>query len=122
MRLSLIVLAALLCVAVPAVAGPVTLVWDAAPNSTASDVQQMICTGNLPTLTCGQWATVKADVLHSAACQAGSCSTAYTAPAGLVLFRFVQKNAFGTMLRPDAGPWHNEAWTLPGQATNVGTR
>jgi hypothetical protein len=119
---ALLALVGTLLLAHAASAGPLTLVWVAGAGATSADIDQKVCTGPETALVCAPWAPAQHGIQHAAACQQGQCALDYVAPAGLVLFRFTQRNANGAVVRADAGAWHNEAWTLPGVARDVGTK
>lgn len=122
---------AVLLIATPisAIAGSVTLLWTVEAPTASTDVEQAICSGAWPgPFSCGNWAIAKNVATSTCAARANTspvisdCQTGYTAPAGLILFRFTHKTTLGSTTRTDAGPWHNDAWTLPKAPTNVGAQ
>lgn len=113
---SALVVCVLLKFALPGVAwaAEVTLKWDESPTATGYEIEQSVDAG-------ATWAMV-AD-LPPSVCVAGQCQHLLTAPAtGLVMFRFVAKNAAGRTVRYDAGSWHCESCLPPSPATNVGVQ
>jgi hypothetical protein len=97
-------------------AGSVPLEWDPSPGATGYEVEQSTDNGTT-------WTRILD--LTGAVCTGtpARCAATYAAPStGLVLLRFVAKNAAGKTVRFGEGVWHCETCKPPAAPRAVGVQ